>query len=107
MDYQYLLPIGSVVLLQGAERKLMIIGRIVSDENMEKIYDYVGVLYPVGLTGEADQYFFDRDAIDLILSIGFQDDEELSFRNDVLAGIGEMEIKDGRIVPKEGSGGEA
>ncbi len=99
MNYQELLPIGSVVLLKGAESKLMITGRIVCDEKMEHIYDYVGVIYPLGMSGEADQYFFDRDAIDIPFFIGYQDEEELEFRNEVLAEIDELEIRDGKIVP--------
>ncbi len=101
MNYQELLPIGSVVLLKGAESKLMITGRIVCDENMDQIYDYVGVVYPVGVSGENDQYFFNRDAIELPFFIGYQDEEELEFRNEVLAELGELEIRDGKIVPKE------
>lgn len=101
MNYENLLPLGSIVLLSGAERKLMIIGRIVSDEKMEQIYDYVGVIYPEGLSGDGEQFFFNRDAIDLVLFIGFQDDEELSMRSEIFAAIDELEIKDGKIVPKE------
>lgn len=101
MDYENLLPLGSIVLLQGAERKLLIIGRIVSDEKMENIYDYVGVIYPEGLSGDGQQYFFNRDAIELVLFIGFQDDEELSLRSEIFSTLDELEIKDGKIVPKE------
>ncbi len=101
MNYQELLPIGSVVLLKGAEAKLMITGRIVCNEKMDQIYDYVGVLYPIGVTGNEHQYFFNRDAIELPFFIGYQDEEELEYRNDVLAEIGELEIRDGQIVPKE------
>ena len=49
--YENLLPIGSVVLLKGAKTKLMIMGRILSDEKLEEIYDYVGCIYPLGMTG--------------------------------------------------------
>ncbi|MBQ9504844.1 MAG: DUF4176 domain-containing protein, partial [Lachnospiraceae bacterium] len=48
--YENLLPIGSVVLLKGGKAKLMITGRILSDENLKEIYDYVGVVYPLGNT---------------------------------------------------------
>nr|MCR4909192.1 DUF4176 domain-containing protein [Lachnospiraceae bacterium] len=48
--YKDLLPIGSVVLLKGGQRKLMITGRILSDEKLTEIYDYVGVIYPLGNT---------------------------------------------------------
>ena len=98
--YEDLLPIGSVVLLRGAKRKLMITGRILSDAKMEEIYDYVGCLYPEGNTGDENQWFFNRDAIDRVLFVGFQDEEELRFKEEVLADLGELTIKDGRIVQK-------
>ena len=99
--YEDLLPIGTVVLLQGAKTKLMITGRILSDEKLEQIYDYVGVIYPVGATGEENQYFFNRDAIERVYFIGYQDEDEIRFKNEVLATLGELEIKDGQIVAKE------
>ena len=42
-----LLPIGSVVLLNEAEKKLMIIG--ILQRNGEEVFDYVGCPYPEGL----------------------------------------------------------
>ena len=45
-----LLPIGSVVLLKDAKKRIMITGFYVKEnENSDKIYDYVGVLYPEGV----------------------------------------------------------
>lgn len=99
--YKDLLPIGSVVLLKGGKRKLMITGRIITDANMEEIYDYVGVIYPIGVTGEGEQFFFNRDGIDSVYFIGFQDGEELAFRSEVLNELGELTIKNGEIVPVE------
>ncbi len=98
--YEELLPIGSVVLLKGASKKLMITGRILSDEKLEQIYDYVSCLYPEGNIGEENQYFFNRDAIERVLFIGLQDEEELTFKREVLSQLGELEIRDGQIVPK-------
>ncbi len=100
--YEDLLPIGSVVLLKGGNKKLMITGRILSDEKMEQIYDYVSVPYPEGNIGEENQYFFNRDAIERTLFIGCQDEEELNFQSEVLSQLGELVIRDGKIVPKEG-----
>ena len=97
--YNDLLPIGSVVLLKEAEVKLMIIGRILSDEKLEEIYDYCGVVYPIGVTGEADNYFFNRDAIAQVYHVGYIGDEEISFQQEVLADLGELHIVDGKIEP--------
>ena len=46
--YKDLLPIGSVVALQGATRKLLIIGTIVHDEQTNTTYDYIGEPFPEG-----------------------------------------------------------
>ena len=48
-----LLPIGSIVLLKGGIRKLMITGiKTVVKEEPDTIYDYIGVLYPEGFIGD-------------------------------------------------------
>ncbi len=104
--YEDLLPIGSVVLLRGGNTKLMITGRIISDEKLEQIYDYVSVIYPIGNSGEENQYFFNRDAIERVVFIGLQDEEELTFKREVLSKIGELTIKDGQIVSKDEVEGE-
>ena len=57
--YKNMLPIGSVVKTIGAKRKLMVIGRILTTEENDKIYDYVGVPYPEGV-GASDQMYFEE-----------------------------------------------
>ena len=99
--YKNLLPIGSVVLLRGGEKRLMISGRIQTKEGEDVIYDYSGVLYPEGMIGSDNMYFFNRDAIDRVFFIGFQDFEEIEFQNQILSNLGELEVKDGEIVVKQ------
>ena len=48
--YENLLPIGSVVLLKEGKTRLMIVGRILSDEAATAVFDYVGCIYPLGMT---------------------------------------------------------
>ena len=51
-----LLPIGSVVLLENGEKRLMISGIMQSDaEKQGKEFDYLGILYPEGHIGEQFQ----------------------------------------------------
>lgn len=74
------LPIGSVVLLKGATKKVMIFGRIqVTDE--KKMYDYSGCLFPEGYMGSDKMYLFNNEDIDMIYFLGMQDEEELKFRH--------------------------
>ena len=84
--YKNLLPIGSVVLLKGGQKRLMICGRIQTR---------------AGITGPAGMYFFDREAVGTVFFIGFQDKEELDWRANVLDTLGEVEVRDGKIVRKE------
>ena len=99
--YKDMLPIGSVVLLKGGDKRVMICGRIQAKAGENVIYDYSACYYPEGLVDPSAMFFFNRDAIDTVYFVGFQDKEELDFRHEVLDQLGELEIKDGAIVPKE------
>ena len=99
--YERLLPIGSIVLLKDVRKRLMITGRIQTRVGDESIYDYSACHYPEGMTGPDSMCFFNHDDIAAIFYMGFQDGEEFEFRSKVLAQIGELEVVDGRIVPKE------
>ena len=99
--YKDLLPIGSVVKLAGGERYVMIIGRIVVAEGSDDIFDYVGCVYPEGVCGGEDMLFFNRDAVDSLYFVGFQDEQELIYRGEILDNLGELRVVDGEIVPVE------
>ncbi len=99
--YKDLLPIGSVVLLKGGEKRIMICGRIQAKADTNEIYDYSACYYPQGIVDPKNMFFFNREAIERVFFIGFQDVEELSFRSDVLDKLGQLEVKDGMIVTKE------
>ena len=47
--YKNLLPIGSVVLLKGGEKRVMICGRIQAKSGENTIYDYSACYYPEGI----------------------------------------------------------
>lgn len=101
--YKDLMPIGSVVLLKGGEKRLMICGRVVANASENAIYDYVGCLYPEGVVNSDNLYFFNHDAIAEIYFIGFQDREEMEFRAGVLGELDnkDLEVEDGQIVLRE------
>ncbi len=72
VDIKKLLPIGSIVLLKGGAKKLMIDGLcLVSDG---KTYDYGGVLYPEGRL-DNQLYMFDHADVDRVIFRGFEDRE--------------------------------
>lgn len=74
------LPIGTLVLLKNANKKIMIIGFYVTSNNDNKVYDYVGCLYPEGLLSSDQSLVFNHDQIDKILHLGIIDDEEKEFK---------------------------
>lgn len=98
--YKDLLPLGSVVLLKGGNKRIMICGRIQTKAGEDIVYDYSACYYPEGIISADNMFFFNRDAIEKVYFIGFQDQEELNFHEDVLDQLGELTVKDGQIVTK-------
>lgn len=72
------LPLGTVVTLKNAEKKLMIIGRcqICNGE----FYDYSGCLFPEGYLGKDKMFVFNNGDINEVYYIGMQNEEEFAFR---------------------------
>ena len=73
------LPIGSVVLLQGAEKRIMVAGVRQRDAETEKIWDYSAVLYPEGMVDSKNVFLFNTEQVEKIFFLGFQDSECLQF----------------------------
>ncbi len=79
--YDKYLPIGTVVLLKGATKKLMITGFCVTaEENRDKIFDYCGCLYPEGVINSKQNALFDHNQISKIYFTGYQNNEEKEFK---------------------------
>ena len=76
------LPIGTVVMLEGATKRLMITGFCaIADDNKDEIYDYIGVLYPEGTLSSDETALFNHDQIASVYHIGLIDEEEKMFIN--------------------------
>lgn len=61
-----LLPIGSVVSLQEATRKIMIIGLSVRAKETDTTYDYIGLPFPEGFIDTEKMFlFFAKDIKDV------------------------------------------
>ncbi|MCL2841736.1 MAG: DUF4176 domain-containing protein [Defluviitaleaceae bacterium] len=82
------LPIGSVVLLKGAEKRIMIVGLKQKEADSEKLWDYSGVFYPEGIFDSDNLFLFNDGQIQKIFFMGFQDIESLEF-NERLGNIDE------------------
>lgn len=79
MEVKGLLPIGSVVLMEGASKKLMICGVKQTDNTEDILYDYIGVVYPEGNMGEGTQFLFNHEDIAEVFHRGFEDEERDEF----------------------------
>lgn len=85
-----LLPLGSVVLLKGAEKRLMICGRIQTNVATDEIYDYSACPYPEGLISSKEVIMFNNENIEKVYFMGFQDTEEFQFRKYVNENIDKL-----------------
>lgn len=71
------LPIGTVVMLKGGKKRVMITGfYATSGNNKEKIWDYSGCLYPEGYLSSKQTGLFDHEQIEKVYHMGLADDEE-------------------------------
>ena len=75
-----LLPIGSVVSLFGSDQLIMIYGPLQKDIHTEKVYDYIGCDYPLGIIDTDRCYLFQDEDIERLSFIGLQDAESLDYR---------------------------
>lgn len=75
------LPIGSVVMLKGGTKRLMIIGLCaVTETDKNKMWDYSGCLYPEGVLTSKQTCVFNHEQIEKIYHLGLIDDDEINFK---------------------------
>lgn len=74
------LPCGSVVLLKGGEKRLMIIGIAARNGETGETYDYSAVLYPEGYYDPNKIYLFNNEDVQDVSFTGCHDDEWREFQ---------------------------
>lgn len=74
------LPIGSIVVVQGGIKKLMIISRAVTTavNGQKKFFDYGACAYPEGMVGDKALYFNHAQIFKVIFEGYTDDDNELA-----------------------------
>lgn len=78
--FERTLPIGSVVLLKNATKKVMVIGYCMHKPDEENvIYDYAGCMFPEGVINMETTVLFNHDQIYRIFSLGYQNEERFIF----------------------------
>lgn len=74
------LPIGSVVLLKGGTKKVMITGYCMkTKEKPDKIYDYNGCPFPEGMLKSDLTSVFDHNQISQVFFTGYRNEESDAF----------------------------
>jgi len=76
-----LLPLGSVVMLNGGKKRVMICGRMQTRVQDNTMFDYSACLYPEGIIDPKKLYLFNNEDIDMVYFVGMQDTEEFEFRS--------------------------
>lgn len=75
------LPLGSVVMLKGGNKRVMICGRVQTRVEDGVVFDYAACLYPEGFVDASGLYLFNNEDIDTVYYIGMQDVEEFQYRS--------------------------
>ena len=76
------LPIGTVAMLKGGSKRVMISGFCsVEEKNPNKMWDYSGCIYPEGFISSNQTCLFDHEQIEKIYYMGLVDEEEKMFKN--------------------------
>ena len=74
------LPIGTVVLLKGGTKTIMITGfSAIDGKDNNTIWDYSGCLFPEGILTSGQAALFNHSQIEKIEYIGYIDEEEKEF----------------------------
>ena len=80
-----ILPLGSVVLLNGGTKKVMIIGYCMkTPEKPNKIFDYCGCVFPEGVLRSDVTCVFDHEQIKEVCFSGYKNDESNKFLDRVV-----------------------
>lgn len=92
MEEKYL-PLGTVVLLNGGEKRVMITGFVsMSPDTGERVFDYSGCLFPEGFYDYNEVLVFDHHQIAKVFHKGLVDEEELNFKKNLVESVSKLNI---------------
>ena len=98
------LPIGTVLLLKGGKKEVMITSYCIFPAKVQKpngeaieggpkLYEYGGCVYPEGILDSNMACAFNHDQIEKIYFVGYKDEEEKQFKEKLNKLIEEMNNK--------------
>ncbi len=86
------LPIGTVVTLKGADKRVMILSYLIfptGEKEAKKMYDYGACSFPEGVVDSKVGIGFNHTDIEKIDHMGLKEDDEFKKLNDLLGKYGE------------------
>lgn len=94
-----MLPLGSIIILKGNTKKMMIISRVIAVPVKGNIYrfDYGACLHPEGVVGE-NLIYFNHEDIFKIVQEGYTNDENELMLENIAAVIDETDIPKGNVA---------
>lgn len=84
MEENKYLPLGTIVIVKGSVKKILIVGRGVASSMDGKIqyFDYVACTYPEGLIGETVLYI-NHDDIEEVVYKGYCDNDDIRMQKNL------------------------
>lgn len=100
MEAPEFLPLGSMVVVKGSTKKVMIIARglAVMQAQGQRYYDYGACLYPEGLIGDQVIYF-NHDVVNRIVFKGYTDEDEGIALENIAEALKHVTIEKGDPMP--------
>ena len=99
MSEAKMLPLGSIVILKGNTKKMMIIARVIGLPVKGEVYrfDYGACLYPEGMVGDSLIYFNQEDILKVVQEGYTDDDNEIMLEN-IEAMLQQTDIPKGNVA---------
>ena len=101
-----MLPLGSIVILKGNTKKMMIIARLIALPVKGQVYrfDYGACLYAEGMVGDSLIYFNQEDIFKVVQEGYTDDDNEIMLEN-IEAMLQQTDIPKGNVSELKESNG--
>ena len=91
------LPLGSIVIISGNSRKIMITGFYRTNNLDQLYYDYSGCPYPEGLLDNSKEILFNHNQIISLLYNGMKTEEEMIYKEKLKAFVSNMNQSQNQI----------
>lgn len=94
METKEFLPLGSVVIVKGSVKKLVLIARAIFTEvkGEQKYFDYGACTYPEGVLGENIIYFQHKDIAEVVAK-GYVDEDDRRMVENINIGLEKLETE--------------